>query len=83
MGWALDKVRDGKAYVTGLEVFSTGRCSLLEGLRINSQSSDHLELAAKKPWSAGARFQGAIEDLLQLIDKGGATLPCCQKGRLG
>ncbi len=48
MGWALDEVRDVKAYATGLEVSPTEKCSLLEGLRINSQSSDHLELAAKE-----------------------------------
>ncbi len=46
MGCVLDKVRDVKEYVAGLDVSLTGRCSLLEGLRINSQFSDHLELAS-------------------------------------
>ncbi len=32
----LNEVWDVKEYVTGLEVSPTGRCSLLEGLRINS-----------------------------------------------
>ncbi len=45
MGCALVEVRDVKEYVTGLEVSPTERCSLLEGLSIYSQSSDHLELA--------------------------------------
>ncbi len=42
MRYALDEVRDVKEYVTGLEVSPTGRCSLLKGLRLNSQSPDHL-----------------------------------------
>ncbi len=41
-----------KAYVAGLEVSPTGRCLLLEGLRINSESFDHLELADKELWRA-------------------------------
>ncbi len=48
MGCALGEVRDVKEYATGLEVSPMWRCSLLEGLRINSQSSDHLELASKE-----------------------------------
>ncbi len=40
-------MRDVKAYVTDLEAPPLGRCYLLEGLRINSQSSDHLLLATK------------------------------------
>ncbi len=45
MGCVLGEVRDVKEYVAGLDVSPAGRCSLLEGLRINHQSSDHLELA--------------------------------------
>ncbi len=60
MGCALDEVRVIKEYVTGLEVSPTGRYSLLKGLRINFQSSDHLELAAKKLRRAAARFRGAM-----------------------
>ncbi len=48
MGCVLDEVRDVKDYEAGLEVSPMGRCSLLEGLRINSQSSDCLELASKE-----------------------------------
>ncbi len=48
MGCAFDGVRDVKGHVTELEVFPSGRRSLLEGLRINSQSSDHLELKNKE-----------------------------------
>ncbi len=59
MGCALDEVRDDKAYV-GLEVSPMVRCSLLEGLRINSQSSDHLELASKELWRASICFRGAM-----------------------
>ncbi len=58
MGCALGEVRDVEEYVAGLEVSPTGRCSLLGGLRINSQSSDHLELAAKELWRAAACFRG-------------------------
>ncbi len=50
------EVQGVKAYVTGLEVSPTGRCSLLEGLRIYSQSSDHFELATKELWRAAACF---------------------------
>ncbi len=48
MDYALDEAWDFKEYVTGLEVSPTGRFSLLEGLRINSQSSDNLELATNE-----------------------------------
>ncbi len=51
MNWML---RDGKAHVTGLAVSPTGRRSHLAGLRINSQSSDNLELAPKELWEGGA-----------------------------
>ncbi len=51
MGCALGEVRDVKEYVTGLEVSPACRCSLLEGLRINFQSSDHLDLASKELWT--------------------------------
>ncbi len=37
-----------------------GGGSLLERLRINSQSSDHLELATKELWRVAACFQGAM-----------------------
>ncbi len=60
MGCALGEVWDVKEYVTGLEVSPTGRCSLLGGLRINSQSSDHLELASKELWRESDCFQGAM-----------------------
>ncbi len=50
--WALGEVRDGIAYDTRLEVFPTGMCSFLEGLGINSQSSDLGELAVKELWWA-------------------------------
>ncbi len=59
MGCALGAVRVVKGHVTGLEVSPTGRCSLLEELRINSQSSGHLELATQEIWRAGACFGGA------------------------
>ncbi len=57
MGCALDEVWDVKAYVAGLEISPTGRCSLLEGLRIVSQSSDNLELATRALWKASACFR--------------------------
>ncbi len=60
MGCALGEARDVKEYVTGLEVSPTGRCSLLEGLMTNSQSSDHLKLASKELWRASDCFRGAI-----------------------
>ncbi len=60
MGCVLGEVRDFKKKVAGLEVSQTGKCSLLEGLRINSQSSDHLELAIKEHWRAFDRFRGAM-----------------------
>ncbi len=56
----LGEVRDVKEYATGLEVSPMRRCSLLEGLRINSQSSDHLELASKELWRASDCFRGAM-----------------------
>ncbi len=43
--WALGKVRDDISYDTRLEVSPTGMCTFLEGLGINSQSSDLEELA--------------------------------------
>ncbi len=52
MGYALGDVWDAKEYVAGLEVSPTRRCSLLEGLRINSKSSDNLELVPKELWRA-------------------------------
>ncbi len=58
MGCALGEVRDLKQYVTGLEVSPKRRCSNLEGLKINSQSSDHLELATKELWRTAACFRG-------------------------
>ncbi len=58
MGCALGEVRGVKEYVTGLEVSPMGRWSLLEGLRINSQSSDHLELASKEIWRASTFIRG-------------------------
>ncbi len=60
MGCALGEVRDVKEYVTGLEVSPTGRCSLLEGLKINSQSSGHLEQASKELWRASDFFRGSM-----------------------
>ncbi len=51
MDCALGEVRDVNEYVVGLEVSPAGRGSLLGGLRINSQSSGHLELASKEPWN--------------------------------
>ncbi len=60
MGCALGEVRDIKEYVAGLEVSPMGRCSLLEGLRINSQSSDNLELATRELWRASTCFRGAM-----------------------
>ncbi len=46
------EVRDVKEYVTGLRVSPVRRCSLLEGLRINSQFF--------RPF--GTSGQGALED---------------------
>ncbi len=60
MGCAFGEVRDVKEYATGFEVSPMGRCSLLEGLRINSQSSNHLELASKELWRASYCFRGAM-----------------------
>ncbi len=60
MGYALGEVREVKEYVEGLEASPMGRCSHLEGLRINSQSSDHLELASKEFWRASDFFRGAM-----------------------
>ncbi len=58
MSCALVEVRDVKEYVAGLEVSPKGRCSFLGGLRIYSQSSDHLDLAIKELWRATAFFLG-------------------------
>ncbi len=44
----LGEVGDVWARVIGLEETPLERCSLLTGLKINSQSSDYLELAAKE-----------------------------------
>ncbi len=60
MGCAFDEVRGFREYVIGLEVSPTGRCSLLEGLRINSQSSDYLELANKEVRRAAVCFWGVL-----------------------
>ncbi len=60
MGCALGEVRDVKEKVTGLEESQMGRCSLLEGKKINSQSSDNLELASKEFWRASDWFRGAM-----------------------
>ncbi len=46
--WALGEVRNEIAHDTGLEVPPTGMCSSVEGLGINSQSSDLEELATKE-----------------------------------
>ncbi len=67
MGCALGEVRDVKEYITGLEVSPMGRCSLLEGLRINSQSSDNLELARKELWRASDCFRGGGGDEFNII----------------
>ncbi len=71
MGCALGEVRDVKEYITGLEVSPAGRCSLLEGLRINSQFSDHLELASKDLWRASDFWSSflTIETILCHIDR--------------
>ncbi len=53
-------VRDVKAYVTGLQVSPMRMHSLLEELRIKSQSSGHLELASKDLWRAAAYFRGTM-----------------------
>ncbi len=51
--WALGEVRNDIAHDTGLEVSPTGMCSFLEGLGINSQSSDLMEPAVKElRWAA-------------------------------
>ncbi len=56
----LGEVQDAKAYITGLEVSPTERCSFLEGLRIKPLSSGHLDLAAKGLWRASACFHEAM-----------------------
>ncbi len=56
MDWALGEVRDSKAHITRLEVSPTRRRSLLEGLRINFQISNHLEPVAKELWRTAACF---------------------------
>ncbi len=58
MDCVVGEVRDVNEYVAELEVFPAGRCSLLEGLRIDSQSSGHLELVTKELWRAAACFRG-------------------------
>ncbi len=60
MGCALGEVQDVKEYVAELEVSPMGRCSLLEGLRIYSQSSDHLELTTRELWRTSTRFLGSM-----------------------
>ncbi len=60
MGCALNEVRNFKGYVAGFGVSPTGRCSDLEGLRIYSKSSDHLELANKELRKASDCFRGVI-----------------------
>ncbi len=62
MGCALNEVWDVKACVTGLEVSPKGRCLLLEELRINSQFSDHLELATKELLRAAVCFRGGGDE---------------------
>ncbi len=61
MGCVLGEVRDFKKKVAGLEVSQTGRCSLLEGLRINSQSfgfitSDQTALEGIRLFSGSDEF---------------------------
>ncbi len=59
MGWLLGEVQDVKTYLTGLEVSPNGRCLFSKGLRINFQSSGHLELTAKEKrthFSGGDNF---------------------------
>ncbi len=65
--FSLGEVRDVKKHETGLEASPTGRCSLLERLRINSQSSDHLELATKELWREPACFWGRRGDEFNII----------------
>ncbi len=60
MGCALVEVRDVKAYVTGLVVSLIKRCSLLDGLSVNSQTSDHLKLVTKELWRAAACLRGTM-----------------------
>ncbi len=48
IGWALGEVLDDETYATGLGVSPERMCSLLEGLKISPQSSDHLELAVEE-----------------------------------
>ncbi len=71
MGFALGELQDVKEYVARPEVSATWSCSLLEGLRINSQSPDHLELASKERWRASwihiVLEHGACMDTLELM----------------
>ncbi len=60
MGCAFVEVRDFMEHVARLEASLTGRCSLLEGLRINSQPSDHLEHVSKELWWATYAMVGSI-----------------------
>ncbi len=55
--WALSEVRDEIDYDTRLEVSPTGMCSFLEGLGINSQSSDLVELEGKELWWVATCFE--------------------------
>ncbi len=61
----LGEVRDAKSYVTGLKVSPTGKCSSLEGLRINSQSSDHLEQVNCRRMHGRASFHVSSHRCLQ------------------
>ncbi len=58
MGCALGEVQDVEAYVARLGESPTARCTLLEGLRINSPSFDHLEVVTMELWKAAACFWG-------------------------
>ncbi len=66
----LGEVRDVNEYATGLKVSPTGRHSLLERLRINSQSSYHLE--AIRLFSGGDEFN--IIGILSNVCRIGAWL---------
>ncbi len=61
-------MRDDRAYVSGLEASTERKFSHLEEPRMNSQFSDHFELAANGLLRAVASFREGGVDKFDIID---------------
>ncbi len=82
MGSVLGEVQDAQSYVTVLKVSPTGKCSSLDGWRIKSQSSNHLEQANCRRRHGNASFHVSSHGCLQksiegaVISEVGSLLHC-------